>query len=77
MLTLLVVVQIQCTACGVVSNLDENMMDLAIEIHGDAKSLEGCLDQFIAWNGLMGTSNADVTGKFHLLCTLLISNHGH
>uniref|UniRef100_A0ACD5ZF94 Uncharacterized protein n=1 Tax=Avena sativa TaxID=4498 RepID=A0ACD5ZF94_AVESA len=46
--------QVQCTACGVVSNRYENMMDLTVEIHGDAESLEECLDQFTAVEWLDG-----------------------
>ncbi|KAG0463148.1 hypothetical protein HPP92_021624 [Vanilla planifolia] len=38
--------QVTCTKCGVVSNRYENMMDLTVEIHGGAESLEECLDQF-------------------------------
>ena len=46
--------QVQCTACGVVSNRYENMMDLTVEIHGDVESLEECLDQFTAVEWLDG-----------------------
>ncbi|CAM0909054.1 unnamed protein product [Alopecurus aequalis] len=46
--------QVRCTACGVVSNRYENMMDLTVEIHGDAESLEECLDQFTAVEWLDG-----------------------
>ncbi|XP_022138788.1 ubiquitin carboxyl-terminal hydrolase 18-like [Momordica charantia] len=38
--------QVICTNCNNVSNQHENMMDLTVEIHGDAASLEECLDQF-------------------------------
>ncbi|KAK4354833.1 hypothetical protein RND71_027027 [Anisodus tanguticus] len=40
--------QVICTRCSNLSNQFENMMDLTIEIHGDAGSLEECLDQFTA-----------------------------
>ncbi|KAF9661996.1 hypothetical protein SADUNF_Sadunf18G0007300 [Salix dunnii] len=38
--------QVICTKCNKISNQFENMMDLTVEIHGDAASLEQCLDQF-------------------------------
>ncbi|KAJ6804059.1 ubiquitin carboxyl-terminal hydrolase 19-like [Iris pallida] len=38
--------QVICTKCNTISNRYENMMDLAVEIHGDAESLEECLNQF-------------------------------
>ncbi|GFP81638.1 ubiquitin carboxyl-terminal hydrolase 19 [Phtheirospermum japonicum] len=38
--------QVICAECNNVSNQFENMMDLTVEIHGDAESLEECLDQF-------------------------------
>ncbi|XP_048332475.2 ubiquitin carboxyl-terminal hydrolase 18 [Ziziphus jujuba] len=38
--------QVICTACNKISNQYENMMDLTVEIHGEAASLEECLDQF-------------------------------
>ncbi|KAG5225134.1 ubiquitin carboxyl-terminal hydrolase [Salix suchowensis] len=38
--------QVICTKCNKISNQFENMMDLTVEIHGDAASLEECLDQF-------------------------------
>ncbi|KAL3650959.1 Ubiquitin carboxyl-terminal hydrolase 18 [Castilleja foliolosa] len=38
--------QVICAECNNVSNQFENMMDLTVEIHGDAGSLEECLDQF-------------------------------
>ncbi|XP_059286606.1 ubiquitin carboxyl-terminal hydrolase 18 [Lycium ferocissimum] len=40
--------QVICTKCNNLSNQLENMMDLTVEIHGDAESLEECLDQFTA-----------------------------
>ncbi|KAL0372034.1 UNVERIFIED_CONTAM: Ubiquitin carboxyl-terminal hydrolase 19 [Sesamum calycinum] len=43
-----------CTECNNVSNQFENMMDLTVEIHGDAGSLEECLDQFTAKEWLHG-----------------------
>jgi ubiquitin carboxyl-terminal hydrolase 36/42 len=46
--------QVQCTACSNVSDQYENMMDLTVEIHGDAVSLEECLDQFTAKEWLQG-----------------------
>ncbi|CAN8287800.1 unnamed protein product [Cochlearia groenlandica] len=46
--------QVQCTVCSNVSGQHENMMDLTVEIHGDAVSLEECLDQFTAKEWLHG-----------------------
>ncbi|KFK29759.1 hypothetical protein AALP_AA7G175300 [Arabis alpina] len=46
--------QVQCTVCNNVSDQYENMMDLTVEIHGDAVSLEECLDQFTATEWLHG-----------------------
>ncbi|KAL1532363.1 Ubiquitin carboxyl-terminal hydrolase 19, variant 4 [Salvia divinorum] len=43
-----------CGECNNVSNQFENMMDLTVEIHGDAESLEECLDQFTAKERLHG-----------------------
>ncbi|GAB4854026.1 Ubiquitin carboxyl-terminal hydrolase 18 [Ancistrocladus abbreviatus] len=46
--------QVICTECNQVSNQYENMMDLTVEIHGDATSLEECLDQFTVKECLHG-----------------------
>ncbi|KAB1219899.1 Ubiquitin carboxyl-terminal hydrolase 18 [Morella rubra] len=46
--------QVICTKCNNVSNQYENMMDLTVEIHGDASSLEECLDQFTVKEWLHG-----------------------
>ncbi|CAH8367187.1 unnamed protein product [Eruca vesicaria subsp. sativa] len=46
--------QVQCTVCSNVSDQYENMMDLTVEIHGDAVSLGQCLDQFTAKEWLQG-----------------------
>ncbi|XP_073131838.1 ubiquitin carboxyl-terminal hydrolase 18 [Henckelia pumila] len=46
--------QVICTKCNNVSNQFENLMDLTVEIHGDAESLEECLDQFTAKEWLHG-----------------------
>ncbi|XP_076930097.1 ubiquitin carboxyl-terminal hydrolase 18-like isoform X2 [Bidens hawaiensis] len=46
--------QVVCTKCNNVSNQFENMMDLTVEIQGDAASLEECLDQFTAKEWLDG-----------------------
>ncbi|XP_040998468.1 ubiquitin carboxyl-terminal hydrolase 18-like [Juglans microcarpa x Juglans regia] len=46
--------QVICTKCNNVSNQYENMMDLTVEIHGDAASLEECLDQFTVKEWLHG-----------------------
>ncbi|XP_021864530.1 ubiquitin carboxyl-terminal hydrolase 18 isoform X2 [Spinacia oleracea] len=46
--------QVICTTCNQVSNQYENMMDLTVEIQGDATSLQECLDQFTAKEWLHG-----------------------
>ncbi|KDP33469.1 hypothetical protein JCGZ_07040 [Jatropha curcas] len=46
--------QVICTKCEKISNQLENMMDLTVEIHGDAASLEECLDQFTVKECLNG-----------------------
>ncbi|KAL7159602.1 hypothetical protein ABFS83_01G039100 [Erythranthe nasuta] len=46
--------QVICAECDNVSNQFENLMDLTVEIHGDAGSLEECLDQFTAKEWLHG-----------------------
>ncbi|KAJ9184134.1 hypothetical protein P3X46_007905 [Hevea brasiliensis] len=46
--------QVICTKCDKISNQFENMMDLTVEIHGDAASLEECLDQFTVKEWLHG-----------------------
>ncbi|XP_010432837.1 PREDICTED: ubiquitin carboxyl-terminal hydrolase 18-like isoform X2 [Camelina sativa] len=46
--------EVQCTVCNHVSDQYENMMDLIVEMHGGAVSLEECLDQFSAEEWLQG-----------------------
>ncbi|KAI4316436.1 hypothetical protein L6164_024415 [Bauhinia variegata] len=46
--------QVFCTKCEKISNQYENMMDLTVEIQGDAASLEECLEQFTAKEWLHG-----------------------
>ncbi|KAI3426517.1 uncharacterized protein J3R85_009868, partial [Psidium guajava] len=46
--------QVICANCNKVSNQYENMMDLTVEIHGDAGSLEECLEQFTVKECLNG-----------------------
>ncbi|KAL8536840.1 hypothetical protein ACS0TY_012132 [Phlomoides rotata] len=46
--------QVICAECNNISDQFENMMDLTVEIHGDAGSLEECLDQFTAKERLHG-----------------------
>ncbi|KAL2346631.1 hypothetical protein Fmac_000631 [Flemingia macrophylla] len=46
--------EVICTECEQNSNQYENMMDLTVEIHGDAASLEECLVQFTAKEWLHG-----------------------
>ncbi|XP_042476214.1 ubiquitin carboxyl-terminal hydrolase 19-like isoform X2 [Macadamia integrifolia] len=46
--------QVICTKCNKISNRYENMMDLTVEIQGDATSLEDCLDQFTVKEPLDG-----------------------
>uniref|UniRef100_A0A0D9WSR7 USP domain-containing protein n=1 Tax=Leersia perrieri TaxID=77586 RepID=A0A0D9WSR7_9ORYZ len=54
--------QVQCITCGMVSNRYENMMDLTVEIHGDADSLEECLDQFTKVEWLDGDNKYKCDG---------------
>ncbi|GMH11773.1 hypothetical protein Nepgr_013614 [Nepenthes gracilis] len=46
--------QVICVQCNQVSNQYENMMDLTVEIQGDATSLEECLHQFTVKEWLHG-----------------------
>ncbi|KAF9615441.1 hypothetical protein IFM89_023547 [Coptis chinensis] len=46
--------QVKCLKCKEISYRHENMMDLTVEIQGDADSLEECLDQFTAEEWLDG-----------------------
>ncbi|KAI3961500.1 hypothetical protein MKX01_001236 [Papaver californicum] len=46
--------QVTCTECNKISNRNENMMDLTVEIQGEASSLEDCLDQFTVKERLDG-----------------------
>ncbi|CAL0321865.1 unnamed protein product [Lupinus luteus] len=46
--------EVICTKCDQTSSQYESMMDLTVEIHGDAASLEECLDQFTAKEWLHG-----------------------
>ncbi|GAB2276104.1 hypothetical protein Dimus_010845 [Dionaea muscipula] len=46
--------QVICTECKQVSNQYEYMMDLTLEIQGDATSLEECLEQFTGKEWLHG-----------------------
>ncbi|GJZ26605.1 ubiquitin carboxyl-terminal hydrolase 18-like protein [Tanacetum coccineum] len=54
--------QVICTNCNNVSNQFENMMDLTVEIHGDAASLEECLDQFTVKEWLEGDNKYKCDG---------------
>ncbi|XP_008452810.2 ubiquitin carboxyl-terminal hydrolase 18-like [Cucumis melo] len=54
--------QVICTNCNNVSNQHENMMDLTVEIHGDATSLEECLDQFTKIEWLHGDNKYKCDG---------------
>ncbi|XP_076936325.1 ubiquitin carboxyl-terminal hydrolase 18-like [Bidens hawaiensis] len=54
--------QVVCTKCNNVSNQFENMMDLTVEIQGDAASLEECLDQFTAKEWLDGDNKYKCDG---------------
>lgn len=46
--------QVICSKCCNVSSQCENMMELNVEIHGDATTLEECLNQFTAKEQLHG-----------------------
>ncbi|KAL8209903.1 hypothetical protein R6Q57_006635 [Mikania cordata] len=54
--------QVICTKCNNVSNQFENMMDLTVEIQGDAASLEECLDLFTAKEWLDGDNKYKCDG---------------
>ncbi|XP_042391460.1 ubiquitin carboxyl-terminal hydrolase 18-like [Zingiber officinale] len=54
--------QVTCTKCNTISNRYENMMDLTVEIHGDAESLEECLDQFTMKEWLDGDNKYKCDG---------------
>ncbi|XP_071741697.1 ubiquitin carboxyl-terminal hydrolase 18-like [Rutidosis leptorrhynchoides] len=54
--------QVICAKCNNVSNQFENMMDLTVEINGDAASLEECLDQFTAKEWLDGENKYKCDG---------------
>ncbi|MCD7448247.1 hypothetical protein HAX54_040008 [Datura stramonium] len=40
--------QVICSKCSNISNQFENMMDLTVEVQGDAETLEECLEKFTA-----------------------------
>lgn len=54
--------QVICTKCNTISNRYENMMDLTVEIHGDAESLEECLNQFTGKEWLDGDNKYKCDG---------------
>ncbi|ONK70513.1 uncharacterized protein A4U43_C05F34480 [Asparagus officinalis] len=54
--------QVKCTICNMISNRYENMMDLTVEIHGDAESLEECLEQFTVKEWLDGDNKYKCDG---------------
>lgn len=54
--------QVICTKCNNVSDQCENMMDLTVEIQGDASSLEECLDQFTYKEWLHGDNKYKCDG---------------
>lgn len=54
--------QVICTKCHMISNRYENMMDLTVEIQGDAEYLEECLDQFTAEEWLDGDNKYKCDG---------------
>ncbi|KAL4182054.1 hypothetical protein AMTRI_Chr12g274090 [Amborella trichopoda] len=52
--------QVKCSECSQISNRYENMMDLTVEIQGNAGSLEECLQQF--------TKSEDLDGENKYKC---------
>ncbi|XP_054797127.1 ubiquitin carboxyl-terminal hydrolase 18-like [Prosopis cineraria] len=54
--------QVICSKCDKISNQYENMMDLTVEIQGDAASLEECLDQFTVKEWLHGDNMYNCDG---------------
>lgn len=65
------ILQVICTNCNNVSNQHENMMDLTVEIHGDAESLEECLDQFTKVEWLHGDNMYKCDGYVTLLSLVM------
>ncbi|XP_010447529.1 PREDICTED: ubiquitin carboxyl-terminal hydrolase 18 isoform X1 [Camelina sativa] len=65
--------QVQCTVCNHVSDQYENIMDLIVEMHGGAVSLEECLDQFTAVEWLQGDNmyNCDRCSDYVKACKRL------
>ncbi|KAF8400412.1 hypothetical protein HHK36_013710 [Tetracentron sinense] len=53
-ITKFILFQVICSKCNKISNRYENMMDLTVEIQGDAASLEDCLEQFTVKEWLHG-----------------------
>ncbi|KAK7261002.1 hypothetical protein RIF29_27305 [Crotalaria pallida] len=69
--------EVICTKCGKTSRQYENMMDLTVEIHGDAASLEECLDQFTAKEWLHGENmyKCDGCKDYVIACKRLTVKH--
>ncbi|KAK9683621.1 hypothetical protein RND81_10G153900 [Saponaria officinalis] len=65
--------QVKCTGCNQVSNRYENMMDLTVEIQGDATSLQECLDQFTETEWLNGENKykCDTCKDYVIACKRL------
>ncbi|KAK4486243.1 hypothetical protein RD792_008913 [Penstemon davidsonii] len=61
--------QVICTECNNISSQFENMMDLTVEIHGDAGSLEECLDQFTVKEQLHGDNMYKCDGPLSRCCS--------
>lgn len=69
--------QVKCSKCNKISYRHENMMDLTVEIHGDAESLEECLDQFTAEEWLDGENmyKCDGCNDYVKACKRLAVHH--
>lgn len=73
----ILIFQVICTNCNNVSNQHENMMDLTVEIHGDATSLEECLDQFTKIEWLHGDNKYKCDGYATVLSLYVCVVAGH
>lgn len=69
--------QVKCSKCNKISYRHENMMDLTVEIQGDAESLEECLDQFTSEEWLDGENmyKCDGCNDYVKACKRLAVHH--
>ncbi|KAL5699328.1 ubiquitinyl hydrolase 1 [Ranunculus cassubicifolius] len=69
--------QVKCLKCNKISYRHEKMLDLTVEIHGDAESLEECMDQFTAEESLDGENmyKCDGCNDYVRACKRLAIHH--